>query len=176
MELIKLASNFAIPTMIFFILTHGLTKDVQVYDCFVDGAKEGINTTIRILPSLVGLLVAVGVFRESGAMELITHGLKPITGLLKIPTEVMPLALMRPISGSAALAIVADLIESYGPDSLIGRIASTMMGSSETTFYTIAVYFGAVGIKDTRHTIPAALLGDLAGILASIWACNIFFN
>ncbi|MDK2801292.1 MAG: spore maturation protein [Clostridiales bacterium] len=176
MDFIKLISSLAIPAMFFLILSYGLAKDVKVYDCFIEGAKDGIDTIVRILPPLVGLLVAVGVFRASGALELITYGLKPIISVLRMPPEVLPLALMRPISGSASLAIVADLVKTHGPDSFIGRVTSTMMGSTETTFYTIAVYFGSVGIKNVRHTIAAALLADLTGIIASIWVCGMVFG
>ncbi|WHH57061.1 spore maturation protein [Petroclostridium sp. X23] len=176
MELLKLVSTLAIPLMVFVILSYGLSKDVKVYDCFIEGAKEGIDTIIRILPPLVGLLVAVGIFRASGALELIIHGLKPIISVVRIPPEVVPLALMRPISGSAALAIVTDLIKTYGPDSFIGRVTSTMMGSTETTFYTIAIYFGSIGIKNVRHTIAAALLADLTGIIVSVWICGFVFG
>ncbi len=168
-------SSSAIPLMFFIILSYGLTRNINVYDCFIDGAKDGIDTAIRILPPLVGLMVAVGVFRESGALKLLIFMLKPITELLSIPSEVLPLALMRPISGSASLAIVADLVKLYGADSLIGRITSTMMGSTETTFYTLALYFGAVGIKKARYAVTAALLADLTGIIVSVWICRIVF-
>jgi spore maturation protein B len=174
MKSIMAISNFAIPFMFFGILSYGLVKNINVYDCFIEGAKEGIGTVIRILAPLIGLMIAIGVFRESGALKLIIFTLKPITAFLKIPSEVMPLALMRPISGSASLAIVSDLIRTYGPDSLIGRITSTMMGSTETTFYTLALYFGSVGIKKARHTIICALLADLTGILVSVWICKFF--
>lgn len=176
MEIVKAISNLAIPFIFFIIISYGLAKDIKVYDCFVEGAKDGIETIIRILPPLVGLLVAIGVFRESGALDLITFAIQPVTGLLKIPQEVLPLALMRPISGSASLAIVTDLLKHYGADSFIGRVTSTMMGSTETTFYTLAVYFGSVGIKNVRHTIPAALLADLTGIIASVWICGMVFG
>ncbi|MCG8502380.1 MAG: spore maturation protein [Firmicutes bacterium] len=176
MEVIKMISALAIPVMFFIILSYGLIRDVKVYDCFVEGAKDGIDTIIRILPPLVGLLVAIGVFRASGALELITYGLRPVTSLLRIPSEALPLALMRPISGSASLAIVTDIMNRYGADSFIGRVVSTMMGSTETTFYTLAVYFGSVGIKNVRHTIAAALLADLTGIIASVWVCGMVFG
>ncbi|NLY42737.1 MAG: spore maturation protein [Clostridiaceae bacterium] len=176
MEIIKLVSNFAIPCMFFCIIAHGLTEKVNVYDCFVDGAKDGIETTLRVLPPLVGLMVAIGVFRASGALDLVTYALSPITTAINMPPEVIPLALMRPISGSGALAIVSDLIKNYGPDSFIGRLASVMMGSTETTFYTIAVYFGSVRIKNVRHTVRAALLADITCILASLWICKKVFG
>jgi spore maturation protein B len=176
MAIINMISTLAIPFMIFTVISYGLYKDVKVYDCFIEGAKEGIETVIRILPPLIGLFVAIGVFRASGALDLITHGLKPITSILGIPPEVLPLALMRPVSGSASLAIVSDILANYGADSLIGRITSTMMGSTETTFYTLAIYFGSVGIKNARYTIAAALMADLTGIIVSVWVCRLFFS
>ncbi len=175
MQIIKYISNMAMPMMFIVIISYGLIKDVKVYDCFVEGSKEGIETIIRILPPLVGLLVAIGVFRASGALEFIIQLLNPITSVLKIPSEVLPLALMRPISGSASLALVTDLITKYGADSIIGRITSTMMGSTETTFYTLAVYFGSIGIKNVRHSIVAALLADFTGIVVSVWICRMIF-
>lgn len=176
MEGIKLISNLAIPVMFFGIIAYGLMKNVSVYDCFIEGAKGGMETVVRILPPLVGLLVAIGVFRASGALELIICALKPVTDILKIPSEILPLALMRPISGSGALAVVTDLLKNYGPDSLVGRITSTMMGSTETIFYTIAIYYGSVGIKNLRHTILAALLADITGIIVSVWVCRFIFG
>ncbi len=176
MAWIQLISNLAIPVMFVAIISYGIAVEVKVYDCFVEGAKEGLEVMIRILPPLVGLLVAIGVFRASGALELLTFALTPLTRIVRIPSEVMPLALMRPISGTASLALVTDLIKQYGPDSFIGRITSTMMGSTETTFYTLAVYFGAAGIKNVRHTILAALLADLTGIIVSVWICGFIFG
>ncbi len=176
MQIIKFISNMAMPMMFIVIISYGLIKDVKVYDCFVEGAKEGIETIIKILPPLVGLLVAIGVFRASGALEFIIQLLNPMTSVLKIPSEVLPLALMRPISGSASLAIVTDLITKYGADSFIGRITSTMMGSTETTFYTLAIYFGSIGIKNVRHSIVAALLADFTGIVVSVWICRMIFG
>jgi len=176
MGIIKVLSNGAIPVMIFIILSYGLLKGIKVYDCFIEGAKDGVETTIKILPPLVGLLVAIGVFRASGALDMITFALKPVTNALQIPSEVMPLALMRTISGSGALAIVTDLLKNYGPDSFIGRVTSTMMGSTETTFYTLTVYYGSIGIKNIRYTVIAALLGDIAGIIVSTWVCRLIFG
>lgn len=173
--LIKAISVGVMPFMILSIIGYGLHKKVSVYDCFTEGAKSGIETIVKIMPPLVALLIAIGMFRESGAFNIILSFISPITNFLKIPSEVMPLALMRPISGSGSLAIVSDIIGKYGPDSIIGRIASVMMGSTETTFYTIAVYFGAVSIKNVRHSVKASLISDVAGLIASVWVCNMFF-
>lgn len=176
MMLIKALSQYSIPAMFLVILCLGLYKDVKVFDAFVDGAMEGIKIVVGIIPSLVGLLVAVGVFRASGALHLLIYALGPAASFLGIPSEVMPLALLRPISGSASLALVTSIIKVYGPDSFIGRAASTMMGSTETIFYTLAVYFGSVGIKKIRYTLVAALLADITSVIASIWICSIVFG
>lgn len=160
-------SMFAMPLFIAIFVTAGLVKRVGVYDCFTEGAKEGAESMLGIIAPLVGLMVAINMFRESGALDLIARLLSPVLNLVGIPIDVLPLALLRPISGSASLAIVTDIFRESGPDSLAGKIASVMMGSTETTFYTIAVYFGAVGIKNTRHTLPSALSADLTGILLS---------
>lgn len=160
-------SIFAMPLFIAIFVTAGLIKRVGVYDCFTEGAKEGVQSMLGIVAPLVGLMVAINMLRESGALDLIARLLSPVLNFVGIPIDVLPLALLRPISGSASLAIVTDIFRVSGPDSLAGKIASVMMGSTETTFYTIAVYFGAVGIKNTRHTLPAALSADLTGIVLS---------
>ena len=161
-------SAFAMPAVIGAFLLLGMVRRVKVYDCFVEGAKDGLQSLVGIIPPLVGLMVAISMFRASGALELLAKLLSPLLSALQLPKEVLPLALLRPISGSASTAIVTDIFQTLGPDSPAGTIASVMMGSTETTFYTVAVYFGAVGIKNTRHTIGAALLADLTGILLSI--------
>lgn len=176
MEVIKLLSDYAIPAIFLVILSVGMYKDVKVYDVFVEGAKEGVTTVVRIIPSLVGLLVAIGVFRASGALDLLVYALGPIARFFGIPSEALPLAILRPISGSASLAMVSDLIKAYGPDSFIGRVVSTMMGSTETIFYTLAVYFGSVGIKNIRYTLVAALIADAVSVIASVWICSLVFG
>ncbi len=166
-------NNYIVPAIVAAFLLYGLFKNVPVFDVFLEGAREGLSTAIHILPSLVGLMTAVGVFNASGALDLISHGLKPVAELLGLLPQVMPLALLRPVSGSGGMAIFRELLADHGPDSFVGRVASVMMGSTETTFYTIAVYYGAVNIRKTRHTLPAALGADLAGFvfssLAVIW-------
>lgn len=169
-------SLYAVPVLFLLILGAGLLKNVKVYDAFVDGASEGISTVIKILPPLIGLLTAVGVFRASGALDFIIYLVSPAASLLGIPPEAMPLALLRPVSGSASLALVSELIRTYGPDSYIGRVVSTMMGSTETIFYTLAVYYGSVGIKNIRYTLIAALIADGAGVVASAWICALVFG
>lgn len=176
MEIFKDLSGYAIPAIFLLILAIGAYKEIKVYDVFVEGAREGITTILRIIPPLVGLMVAVGVFRASGALDLLIYAISPVAGLLGIPSEAMPLALMRPISGSASLAIVSEIVGIYGPDSYIGRTVSTMMGSTETIFYTLTVYFGSVGIKNIRFTLIAALIADGVSVIASSWACALIFG
>lgn len=164
-----------VPATVFLIIIFGFVKRVPVFETFVSGAKEGAVSCFEILPSLVGLMLAVSMLSASGALDLVSSFLRPFAQLLGLPAEVMPLAMMRPISGSGSNALLIQLFNQYGADSFIGRVASVMNGSTETTFYAIAVYFGAVGIKKTRHTIPAALSADLAGYIASVWAVRLLF-
>ncbi|MBP1658563.1 MAG: nucleoside recognition protein [Bacteroidetes bacterium] len=173
--LINIISVVAIPLMFLIFLGWGLVKKVKVYEVFVEGAKDGFNVAIRIIPYLVAMLVAIGIFRASGALELMIAVLGPATNLIGMPPETLAMALMRPLSGSGSLGIMTELMKVHGPDSLIGIMASTMYGSSETTFYVLAVYFGAVGVKNTRHAVPTGLLADLAGMLAAVWICNLLF-
>lgn len=163
----RFISIYSMPFFIGIFVIYGLVKKVGVYDCFTEGAKEGAKSMTGIIAPLVGLMVAINMFRESGALDIITSFISPALSKVGLPAEVLPLSLLRPISGSASLAIVTDLFKNYGPDSIAGKIASVMMGSTETTFYTIAVYFGTVGIKNTRHTLPAALSADMTGIILS---------
>lgn len=176
MDIIRMLSAISVPGMFLSILCIGLYKNIKVYDVFVEGAKEGMATVIRIIPSLVGLLVAVGVFRASGALDLLIYAARPIAKFLRIPTEAMPLVFLRPISGSASLALVSDILKVHGPDSFIGRVVSTMMGSTETIFYTLTVYFGSVGIKNIRYTLIAALIADATSIVVSVWVCTLIFG
>lgn len=150
-------------------------KKINVFDAFVTGAKQGFETSISIIPNLIAIMVAIGMLRASGFFELLKILLAPILSALGMPSELLPLALIRPFSGSASTGIMAELIHEHGGDSLISKTAATMMGSTETTFYVIAVYFGAVGIKRTRHAIPAGLLADLAGVVTSVAICRYLF-
>jgi spore maturation protein B len=174
-SMLTIFSLSVIPLMITVIIVHGMVKKINVFDAFVEGAREGFHTAVRIMPYLVAIFIAIGLMRKSGAIDLLIQVMNPITTRIGIPSELLPLALMRPISGSGSLAILKDIVTYYGPDSFIGRTAATMMGSSETIFYTIAVYFGAAGIKNSRHTIPAALLSHFAAVIASIVICTILF-
>ncbi len=164
----RFVSMMVVPLMIAGIIGYGIIKRINVYDSFVSGAKNGIENMLQIVAPLVGLMVAISMFRASGAFDILGKILKPITESFKIPPDVLPLALLRPISGSGSIAIVNDIFKAHGPDSLEGKIASVMMGSTETTFYTVAVYFGAVGIKKVRHTLKAALSADFTGMIFAI--------
>lgn len=175
-SLISVISLIAIPLMFLLFLGWGIIKKVKVYEVFVEGAKDGFNVAIRIIPYLVAMLAAIGIFRASGAMELLTTVLAPVTALIGMPPETLPMALMRPLSGSGSLGIMTELMKVHGPDSLIGILASTMYGSSETTFYVLAVYFGAVGIKNTRHAVPVGIIADAAGMLAAVWIVTLLFK
>ena len=169
-------SVLVMPTVFITIIIWAFFKKVDIFDAFLCGAKEGLKSLFGILPALVGLITAITMLRASGALECFTGLLSPITKLVSIPSEIMPLALLRPVSGSGALGIVSDILTAKGPDSMVGRIASVIMGSTETTFYTLAVYFGAVKIKNSRHTVPAALCADLTGFLAGTWICYLLFR
>lgn len=175
-NLITIISVVAIPLVLVLFLGWGIIKKVKVYEVFVEGAKDGFNVAVRIIPYLVAMLAAIGIFRASGAMELLTMILAPVTTLIGMPPETLPMALMRPLSGSGSLGIMTELMKVHGPDSLIGILASTMYGSSETTFYVLAVYFGMVSVKNTRHAVPTGLIADAAGMLAAVWIVNILFR
>lgn len=175
MKLLTFISDLTIPAVLVLILAHGLYKGVPVFDTFIAGAKEGLGVSLRLLPTLVGLMTAIGMFSASGALDILSDALAPLASLLQLPKEVLPLAILRPISGSGATAIFQTLLETLGPDSMGGRIASVMMGSAETTFYTIAVYYSATAVKDTRHTVIAGLTADITGFVASALAVRLIF-
>ena len=168
-------SLWAIPVILVVIPFVGLLRKVKVYDVFIDGAKEGFGVAVKIIPFLVGILVAIGMFRGSGAMDILTAGLRPALDAIGFPAELFPLAVLRSLSGSGSLALTTDIIKQYGPDSFLGRTAATMYGSSETTFYVLAVYFGAVSVKRTRHAVPSALVGDIVAAIATVAICSWMF-
>lgn len=168
-------SDFAIPVIILLIIAFGIAKKVKMYEAFVEGAKGGFEVAIKIIPFLVAILVVIGMFRASGAMGYLVTLISPLADLIGMPAEALPVAFMRPLSGSGSLGLVTEIMKTHGPDSFIGRLVSTMYGSTETTFYVLAVYFGSVGIKKTRHAVPAGLLADLAGLLGSLIICKIVF-
>ncbi len=169
-------SSLVIPLLLAGVAVYGMGRRVDVYSALTHGAEEGLTVLLRIIPALVGLLTAVSMFRASGAMEWFSDLCAPVLELLGIPAETAPLMLVRPVSGSGALAVASDLLATYGPDSYVGRVAAVMLGSTETTFYTIAVYFGAAGIHKTRHTVPAALTADFMGFFASALSVRLFFG
>ncbi len=174
--LVNIVSIVAIPLILFLFLGYGLIKKVKVYEVFVEGAKDGFNVAIRIIPYLVAMLVAIGIFRASGAMEVLTGMLAPVTNLIGMPAESLPMAMMRPLSGSGSLGVMTEIMKVHGPDSFIGVLVSTMYGSTETTFYVLAVYFGSVNVKNTRHALPAGLTADLFGMLGAVFICRILFG
>ncbi len=165
-------SILAIPFLLSFFPLYAAARGVKVYEEFVEGAKEGFGVILKIIPFLVTMLVAIGMFKGAGGIDLLSRALSPILTPLHFPTDLLPLALMRPLSGSATLALLTDIVHRLGPDNIVSLTAATIYGSTETTFYVAAVYFGAVGIKQTRHAIPAGLLADLTGVIASVIICR----
>lgn len=165
-------SLLAIPLLLSFFPVYAAARGVKVYEEFVEGAKEGFNVILRIIPFLVAMLVAIGMFKGAGGIDLLTSVLTPVLAPLHFPPDLLPLALMRPLSGSATLALLTDIVHRLGPENIVSLMAATIYGSTETTFYVVAVYFGSVGVKQTRHAIPAGLLADLAGVIASVAICR----
>ena len=172
----ELALAMLVPVLMLAVALWGLVKRVDLWSALIDGAGEGLRVTLRILPPLIALLTAVYMLRASGALELLGGLLEPVLSAVGIPVETIGLLLVRPVSGSAALGVGAELIATYGPDSLVGRTAAVMLGSTETTFYTVAVYFGAAKVARSRYAIPAALCGDIVGFLAASWAVRLLFR
>ena len=168
-------SLWAMPVLLVAIPLVGIVRGVKVYDVFIEGAKEGFDVAVRIIPFLVGILVAIGMFRGSGAMDLLTDVLRPLVAPIGFPPELVPLGILRSLTGSGSLAFTTDLIKTHGPDSFLGRTAATMYGSTETTFYVLAVYFGAVSVRRTRHAVPAALFADLVAALAAVAVWSLMF-
>jgi spore maturation protein B len=167
---------FIIPLLICGIVAYGLYRKVPVYESFTEGAKEGFQVAVRIIPFLVAILFAIGMFRASGAMELLTSLLRPVLDPLGFPTELVPMALIRPLSGSGSVGILAEMIQTFGEDALVVKMAATMFGSTETTFYVLAVYFGSVGVRKYKYALKVGLLADLAGIIAAVLVCNWLFG
>jgi spore maturation protein B len=173
---VSMISAWAIPVIIVFIPLYAAYRKVPVYESFVEGAKEGFDTAIKIIPHLVGMMVAISIFRASGAMDMLLDWMRPFFNYIGVPTEVLPLAILRPITGAGSLAFTTDLIEQFGPDSMIGRIASTVQGSTDTTLYVITVYFGAIGIRKAGYALKVGLISDLVGFVASIVICFMVFG
>ena len=176
-ELVRSIMSFwSIPVIIASLVTYGWVRQVAIYDSLVEGAKEGFQVALRIIPFLVAILVLIGMFRTSGALDVLVGFLTPLTALVGMRAEVLPLAVLRPFSGSGSFALAAEAMQAHGPDSLIGYMSGTFTGSTETTFYTLAVYYGAIGIRKTRHTVPACLTADITGILAATFIVNLLFG
>jgi spore maturation protein B len=172
----NLISYFVIPLMLVGFPLYGLYKRVPVYESFVEGAKEGFQVAVRIIPYLVAILFAVAMFRASGAMDALARLLSPVLEPLGFPAEVLPMAIIRPLTGSGSAAIVVDMINRYGEDSIYVKMASVMFGSTETTFYVIAVYFGAINIRKTRHAVPAGLIADISAMIFAVWSVRLLFG
>lgn len=175
-ETVDTLSVWAIPFILLAIPLIGYLRRVKVYETFVEGAAEGFHTSIRIMPFLVAMMVAVSIFRASGALGDCVELIQPALGLAGVPAELVPLALMRPLSGTGALGIMTEILNTHGPDSPVGRIASTMLGSTDTTFYILTVYFGAVGVRKPRYSVFVGLAGDLAGFFGSVYICHRLFG
>ena len=174
--MLRTISAGVMPVVFCVIIGYAAYRKIDIFDAFLAGAAAGLKTLFGILPALVGLIAAITMFRASGALMFLTGLLAPVTRFLHIPAEIVPLALLRPVSGSGALSVVSNLLTANGPDSMVGNIASVVMGSTETTFYTLAVYYGSVGIRDSRYTVPAALLVDVTGLLVGTWICQLYFT
>ena len=172
MKLINFISNLAMPAIILLIVMYGIKEKNKVFDTFLEGAKDGIETTVSIFPTLVGLFVAIGALRSSGILDMIINIINPILTIINFPSELMPLALLRPISGSSSIAVATDIMKNFGVDSLLGTMASTIMGSTETTLYTIAIYTSCIKVKNTRFVLIAALTADIVGMLTSVAVCR----
>ncbi len=164
-----------IPIIVVSITTYGMIKKVKVYECFVEGAKEGLAICVRIFPYLLAMLVAVGVFRESKALDYFIYIVKPVVKFIGLPPEVVPLVLVKPLSGSGAMGIFAEILNNFGADTYIGRVASIIIGSTETIFYTLTVYFGAVGIKKIRHTLWVAVMADMMCVILAVTLARLMF-
>lgn len=176
MQIVNFLSNLAMPLIILLIVTYGLFEKNKVFDDFLEGAKEGIEMVVNILPTLIGLFVAIGALRSSGILDIIIRFITPLLNVIHFPSEIMPLAMLRPISGSGSIAIATDIMKNYGVDNTIGIMASTIMGSTETTLYTIAIYTSCVKIKKTRFVLLASLVADIVGILVSVAICSIMMS
>jgi spore maturation protein B len=176
MKMVNAISILAIPFFLSFFPLYASLRRVKVYEEFVEGAKEGFQVAVRIIPFLVAILTAIGMFRGAGGIDLLTKLLKPALDFVRFPSELLPLVLMRPLSGSGSIALLGDLVKHYGPDSIFSLMGATVLGSTETTFYVIAVYFGSVAIRRTRHAVASGLIADLAGVIASIIICRIMFG
>lgn len=175
-EICHILSEWAVPLVLILIPLIGWLRRVRVYEAFVEGASEGFHLAIRLMPFLIAMLVAVSVFRASGAMDIVTAYLESCLGILSVPPALIPLALMHPFSGTASLGVMTDILAQHGADSMLGLMASTAMGSTDTTFYILSVYLGAVGVTRARYAPFIGICGDITGFLLSIWLCRLVFS
>ncbi|MEF9952313.1 MAG: nucleoside recognition domain-containing protein [Clostridium sp.] len=169
-------SQYIIPMLILFILLYSAIKRVKVFEEFVDGTTEGFKAVIKIAPFLLTMLFAIDIFRVSGALDYVLSWIAPLITWMGVPEGVIPMMIIKPLSGSASLGVMTDIMNTYGVDSIEGRIAAVLMGSTETIFYTLSIYFGALGIKKIRHSLPAALIAHIGGCIASVYICYLFFK
>ncbi|SEN26728.1 spore maturation protein [Lihuaxuella thermophila] len=174
-EAISFISKMMLPAILVFIPLYAVFRKVPIYESFIEGAKEGFPTAVSLIPHLVGMMVAVAIFRDTGALDFYLKFLTPLVAWLHIPTEVLPIGILRPISGAGSLAFVESILRTHGPDSFLGKLASTIQGSTDTTLYVITVYFGAVGIRNSLYALKVGLWADLAGFLASWIICSLVF-
>lgn len=174
-EFIAELSRWAIPAILLAVPLVAVLRGVKVYETFVEGAEAGFTTAVKTIPYLVAMLVAISIFRASGAMEVLVSALSPLLSFIGLPAEVLPHAIMRPLSGGAALGIASDIIKTYGPDSMLGRLVSTMQGSCDTTFYVLTLYFGSVGIKKYRYSVILGLVADFTTLVASVFIVSTLF-
>ena len=161
--------SYILPIMVVGIVAFGLYKKVKVFDCFMTGAKKGLHTVYELMPSITGLVVAVSMLKESGAMDIVSGLLRPVTSIFGVPPEITPMALLSPVSGGGSLSLFESVLKNYGPDSFIGQVASVVMGSTDTTLYAVTVYYAAVNIKNTRHTLVAGLTADFMSLVLSVF-------
>lgn len=175
MRILLTISDFLIPVTVLFIVVFGCLKKVDIYETFLEGAKEGLQTVIDILPTLIGLIMAVEVMRAGGLLDILVQIIRPAADAVGFPAELAPLSIVRLVSSSAATGLLTDLFSNYGPDSFIGRAASVMMSCTETVFYTMSLYFLSIGIKKTRYTLPCALLANIVGVFAAVWLVRMVF-
>jgi len=175
-EVCEVLSVWAIPFLLLVIPVVGYIRRVRVYEAFVEGAAEGFQTSIRLMPYLVAMMVAVSIFRVSGALDDGVAFLQPVLTMLGVPAALVPLAVMRPLSGTGALGLTTEILHTAGPDSLIGRMASTVLAGTDTTFYILTVYFGAVGVRNPRYSLAVGLLGDITGFFAAVYVCRLLFT
>lgn len=176
MRLVSLISDMMVPLVMVYIIFYGYNKKIDIYEAFIEGAANGFKLVLTILPTLLGLMIAVGVLEHGGLLKLLCDTFRPLMENIGFPTEALPLTLMRLVSSSAATGLLLDIFKQYGPDSFVGRFVSVMMSCTETIFYTISVYFMSIKVTKTRYTLTGALIANIAGVVASLWICNVCFS